>query len=433
MKIISLRALFLGAVLFAVRVRAADANGPVNVSDCKPPIRVACLGDSITHGVGAESGWAFPDQLDRMLGADWDVRNFGHSGATVGREDKNSIWNQKEFKDALAFHPDVLVLLLGTNDSKPENWAKKDDFPKLYKELIAGFQHLSSAPRVFCGTPPYVAKKGNFGINDPVVLEEIPVIESVAKELGAGVVDVHETTKGRDELFKDNVHPNTEGATLIAKAVFRALTGKDWSGEIPAASAVKKEKPGIRNVENPGELNYRDTFALIAAEAAIAPEKLAPLRAKYEDAAPVVAAKIQEFEDRITEYDQLRMKYKHTTVEADKPLYGEYKGKVAKTRQELAAYKNEMNAALIAMIPAECKAAFGAAWLQQYVNDWLTPVASTITPEQRKQIAGLCKQRGDAYGKINNTPERSIEAADAFAEIYTKVLDPAQKRRIEPR
>lgn len=427
------RSLMLGAAVLALHVRAAAADAPVKVADYQPPIRVACLGDSITHGVGAAAGWAFPDQLDRMLGADWDVRNFGHSGATVGREDKNSVWNQKEFKDALAFHPDVLVLLLGTNDSKPTNWAKKGDFPKFYKELVAEFQRLSSKPRVLCGTPPYVAKKGNFGINDPALLEEIPVIEAIAKELGASVVDVHEATRGRDELFKDNVHPNTEGATLIAKEFYRALTGKEWSGEIPAASSVKKNKPMIHLVEQPGALNYRDTFALIAAEAGLAPEKLAALRAKYEDAAPVVAAKLQDFEDRIAEYEQLRMKYKHTTVAADKPLYGEYKGKVAKTRQELAAYKNEMNAALIAMIPAENKAAFGAAWLRQYVTDRLAPLASSVTPEQRKQITGLCQQRGAAYGKINNTPERSLEAADAFAEIYTKVLDAGQKKRIEPR
>ena len=433
MKTTVLRTLLLGTLLFALHVRAADATAPVNVADYQPPIRVACLGDSITHGVGAAAGWAFPDQLDRMLGAEWDVRNFGHSGATVGREDKHAIWTQKEFKDALAFHPDVLVLLLGTNDSKPANWAKKGDFPKLYKDLVAEFQHLSSKPRVFCGTPPCVAKNGNFGINDPVVLEEIPVIEALAKELGASVVDVHAATQGRDELFKDNVHPNTEGATLIAKAVYRALTGKDWSGEIPAFSSVKKNKPGIRIVEQPGALNYRDTFALIAAEAGLAPEKLASLRANYEDAAPVVAAKLRDFEDRIAEYEQLRMKYKHTTVAADKPLYSEYKGKVAKTRQELAAYKTEMSAALIALLPAENKAAFGAAWLRQYVNDRLAPLASTITPEQRKQIAGLCQQRGAAYGNINNTPERSIEAADAFAEIYTKVLDAGQKKRIEQR
>lgn len=423
----------LAVALLSIRVAAADGNEPVRVADYRPPIRVACLGDSITKGVGAESGWAWPEQLDRMLGADWDARNFGHSGATVGRDDKNAIWNQKVLRDALAFHPDVLVLLLGTNDSKPENWAKKDDFAKIYKELVVSFQQLSSKPRVFCGTPPYVAKKGNFGINDPVVLLQIPLIEGVAKELGAETIDVHGATAGHDEVFKDNVHPNTTGATLIAKAVFRAITGREWQGEIPGPAQVRKPKPQVREVENPGELNYRELFALIAAEAELPAAELAKLREHYEENAPLVTAKIQEMEDQIAEFDQLRMKYKHATVEAEKPLYGEYKGKVAKTKLELAAYKNARNSALAAAIPEAGKAAFGAAWLRQYVNDRLTPIASTITPAQRKQITALCQARGGTYGKINNTPERSIEAGNAFAEIYAQVLDAEQQKRIEPR
>lgn len=433
----SMKRVVVGLCLFALlvcgRAGAADGNAPVRVSDFTPPVRVACLGDSITKGVGAEPGWAWPEQLDRMLGADWDARNFGHSGATVGKDDKNSIWNQKVLRDALAFHPDVLVLLLGTNDSKPENWAKKDDFARAYKELVVSFQQLSSHPRVFCGSPPYVAKKGNFGINDPVVLLEIPIIEAVAKELGAGMIDVHGATAGHDELFKDNVHPNTAGASLIARAVFRAITGKEWQGEIPGPSQVRKPKPQVREVENPGELTYRELFALIAAEAELPAAELAKLRERYEENAPVVAAKIQEMEDQIAEFDQLRMKYKHTPVEAEKPLYGEYKGKVARTKQELAAYKNARNSELAAAIPGANRAAFGAAWLRQYVNDRLAPVASTITPAQRKQITEHCQARGGAYSKINNTPERSIEAAEAFAEIYAKVLEAGQKRRIEPR
>ncbi|MCX6550453.1 MAG: GDSL-type esterase/lipase family protein, partial [Acidobacteria bacterium] len=149
------------------------------------PTRVACLGDSITHGVGADTGWSWPEQLDRMLDRNWDVRNYGHSGAAVAKEEKHTIWSQKEYRDALLLHPDIVIILLGTNDTKPDNWARKNDFPKLYKELVTSFQRLSSQPRVFCGTPPYVARKGAFGINEPGVKEQIPMIAEVATNLGA--------------------------------------------------------------------------------------------------------------------------------------------------------------------------------------------------------------------------------------------------------
>ena len=45
------------------------------------------------------------------------------------------------------------------------------------------------------------------------------------------------------------------------------------------------------------------------------------------------------------------MKYKHTTHEREKRLCGEYRGKVAEARQELAKLKLESNAELIAAIP----------------------------------------------------------------------------------
>lgn len=395
------------------------------------PTRVACLGDSITHGVGADTGWSWPEQLDRMLDANWDVRNYGHSGASVAKEEKHTIWNQQEYRDALLFHPDIVVILLGTNDTKPDNWAKKDEFSRLYKELVVSFQKLSSKPRVFCGTPPYVAKKGAFGINEAGVKEQIPMIQQVAADWGASVVDVHAATEGKDELFKDNVHPSTAGATIIAKTVYKALTGKEWAGDIPGPSAVKKRKPVIRFVENPGELTYREVFALIASECGLPTDKLAPIREKFEETESPVAARIAELEGQIEEFDQLRMKYKHTNIEADKPLYGEYKGKVAATKKELAKYKNDMNMALIALIPSEARPAFGAGWVSQYVSDRLAPVASTVTPAQRKQIREICRQVGPAYGNITNTPERSIEDVETYKTVYQQVIDAEQKRRVD--
>ena len=214
-------------LLLSAAIMAAEANAPVSVAEYKPPIRVACLGDSITHGVGAATGWAWPDQLDRMLGPAWDVRNYGHSGASIAKEEKHTIWSQKEYNDALLFHPDVVIILLGTNDSKPQNWEHKKEFPKLYKELAVSFQKLSSKPRVYCGYPPYVAKKGAFGINEAGVKEQIPMIQQVAMGCGAGVIDVHGATEDHDEVFKDNVHPSAEGADLDRQG---GLQGPGWQG-----------------------------------------------------------------------------------------------------------------------------------------------------------------------------------------------------------
>jgi lysophospholipase L1-like esterase len=412
---------------------AADANAPIHVADYKPPIRVACLGDSITYGVGAKPGWSWPEQLDRMLSSDWDVRNFGHSGASVAKEEKHTIWNQTEYKAALLFHPDVVLILLGTNDTKPQNWERKGEFPKLYRELVSSFQKLSSKPRIFCCTPPYVPKKGNFGINEPALKEQIPMIQSIARECGAGLLDIHAATEGKDPLFPDNVHPNTEGAALIARTAYKALTGKEWQGEVPGPLAVRKRKPMVRQVENPGELTYRDAFTLIAAETGMPPEKLEPIRARFEETVFVVENKLFDLESQIEEYDQLRMRFKHTPDEDEKALYGEYKGKVAETRKEMARYKMDAVYGLIALIPQEHRGKFGAAWLGKYVFDRLAPISATLTPEQRKAIRALCEREGPAHGKINNTPERSIHEVETYKAVYETVLDPEQKKRADPR
>ena len=424
---------FAALFLFAVTAQAAEPIAPLKLSDHKPPIRLACLGDSITHGVGAEAGWSWPEQLDRMLGSEWDVRNYGHSGASIAKEEKHTIWNQKEYQNALLFHPDVVIILLGTNDTKPENWAKKDQFPKLYNELVLSFQKLSSQPRVYCGLPPYVANKGAFGINEPGIQEQIPMIQQVAAERGCGVIDVHAATAGRDEFFKDNVHPSTAGATAIAAAVYQTLTGKAWQGKVPGPQDVAKSKPMVRVVENAGELTYRETFALIVIEAGLPADKLAALRDHFDETVFAVEGTIHEMQVRIEEYDQIRMKYKHTNVEADKPLYGLYKGKVAETKKELERYKNAMNMALVASVPDDHRAGFGAGWVQKYVYDRLAPVAATLTTAQHKQIRAICQAAGPAYGRINNTPERSIESVEVYSTVYEKVLDSEQKKRVMPR
>ena len=422
----SLFTAFLVAPLFA-----ADPNAPINVADFKSPIRVACLGDSITYGVGAGAGQSWPDQLQRMLGDGWDVRNFGHSGASVAKGDKHSIWSQKEYANALLFHPDVAILLLGTNDTKPENWAGKAQFPKLYKELVVSFAELSSKPRIFCGTPPHVAKKGNFGINEKTVLEQIPIIEKVAKDWKAGVIDVHAATM-HDEWFKDNVHPSAEGATAIAKAAFHTLTGNEWEGSVPAPSRDARVKPTLRTVANPGELSFREIFTLITSEGSLTRDAMQPLREKFDVMLPQVEAKIQEFEDRIAGYESMRMKYKHTTVESEKPLYGEYRNKVAEAKKECAQFKFVSNAELVAAIPQANRADFGMAWLARYVMDRLVPIAGTLTQEQRRRIREICTPHGAVYAAITNTPERSIKEVEVYREAYAKVLDTEQKRRVEP-
>lgn len=48
-------------------------------------IKVACIGDSVTYRYGLESRETdnYPAQLQQMLGDQYEVENFGKSGATL--------------------------------------------------------------------------------------------------------------------------------------------------------------------------------------------------------------------------------------------------------------------------------------------------------------------------------------------------------------
>lgn len=221
----SIRLLF--ACLLAGSALAADPMTPVKPSDYPAPVKVACIGDSITQGSGAEKGRSYPAQLQELLGAEWKVMNFGVSGRTLLKKGDFPYWKEKAYRDALASAPDVVILMLGTNDTKPQNWKHERDFAADYEELVKSFQALESKPRIYVCRPCPVPEPGNFGINGKNLKAWIKRIDKLAKEMDLGVIDMHEALEDKPELLPDRVHPNTAGAGVMAATAYEALTGKE--------------------------------------------------------------------------------------------------------------------------------------------------------------------------------------------------------------
>lgn len=81
----------------------------------KDTIRILCLGDSYTFGMGAHRGYSYPEQLQRLLdkyisGKKFTVYNSGFPGNTSSR-----LLNRLE-EDLQKYEPSILVILIGVND-----------------------------------------------------------------------------------------------------------------------------------------------------------------------------------------------------------------------------------------------------------------------------------------------------------------------------
>ena len=180
-------------------------------------IRVACIGDSITELS------TYPTDLQELLGATYYVREFGVAGTTVLFDTYNPYINQHRFQAAKEFQPDIVVILLGTNDAREDTYQSIANFTFDYKQIVTEMQALESKPRILLVKPPPLFEN-NLSLSNENLLEGvIPGIEQVADELGLTLIDAYTPLDGHPEYFVDGVHPNYDGASIIASEIYEAF------------------------------------------------------------------------------------------------------------------------------------------------------------------------------------------------------------------
>ncbi|WP_040400833.1 GDSL-type esterase/lipase family protein [Cecembia lonarensis] len=208
------KSLFL-AILFSGIIFGALAQNP---------IKVACVGNSITEGPGRDHIDSYPLQMQHQLGESYQVKNFGVSGRTLLKKGDFPYWDEPQYQDVKDFQPDILIIKLGTNDSKPQNWSHKADFKKDYIEIIESLKrHMPENGKVFICIPVPVTKD-NFGIRESVMVNEIkPWLFEIAGATGASIIDLYTPLKNKSDLLPDGVHPNKEGLGIMAKEVAKAI------------------------------------------------------------------------------------------------------------------------------------------------------------------------------------------------------------------
>ena len=221
-----------GAVLFAL----------TGIAPYSHAANVACVGNSITEGYGIWADKKYPDHLQEMLGDGYTVTNFGVSsmtfaGATIKGGDNNaSYWKTEKFKAALASSPNIVVIELGTNDSKyfmeseGANYnylygqCEKSQLYTDYEALIDTFAHLPTNPEIYATLQPYSNNVG-WAIMDTAIVSQInPIIKETATKKGVNIIDLHTLFNTPEWFLDDSVHPNAKGAQELAKIVNKYIT-----------------------------------------------------------------------------------------------------------------------------------------------------------------------------------------------------------------
>lgn len=193
-------------------------------------IKVACIGDSITAGVGASNRetLSYPAQLQKRLGDGYVVKNCGTSGI------KMTNYLRKWQPELEAFQPDIVTIKLGTNDTKRRRFGAENDnkenfnqsFAAASEQLITFLQGLESKPAIYVCLPVPVFQD-KWKINEKALVEDvIPSLKKLAKQKQLPVIDLYTACKGLGDNVPDRIHPNETVYAVIADIIAEEVAAK---------------------------------------------------------------------------------------------------------------------------------------------------------------------------------------------------------------
>ena len=207
--------------------------------------KIACVGDSITYGtlVRGRRANCYPAQLEKLLGSKYSARNFGVNARAMQKGADLSYWKHRNFALSSEFGPDIVLIMLGTNDSRKPNWVGLDPYIRDYRDMVIHYRSLPSRPIVYALTPPtqFILKNHKavkYSMVKEAVNEMTAGIKKLANELDIAVIDINAATAPHPEYFSfDGVHANVKGARHIAETVYAAI-GPKLLAAIPASTVA---------------------------------------------------------------------------------------------------------------------------------------------------------------------------------------------------
>jgi acyl-CoA thioesterase-1 len=208
--------------------------------------RIVILGDSNTEGHGIQPWQTYPTRLQKNLGDEVSVYNFGVSGACVTHVMVNNrpigmpYILEENYKKALEAKGDLYIVNLGTNDAVDglddtldqvdpflNVMAHRDKFTQSYEDILEGI--IASNPKakmVLCIPIPVlkcVWRKHQQHYLDRV----IPYIRTIALRKDYEVIDLMHSLGQHTAIetlyLEDGLHLNEKGAAFVADVLLEHL------------------------------------------------------------------------------------------------------------------------------------------------------------------------------------------------------------------
>ena len=223
--------------LFALILTLFASVPTVFADPSSSPVKVACVGDSITQGLG---NTPYPSRLQDLLGDGYEVKNFGLYATTACNNTARpyTTCDDSPYKDSLEYKPDVVIIMLGTNDG---NESGIQNAREHYKEdmtaLINSYLSLESRPTVWIATSPYAYLSSNAPVNTEIA----PMQRELAKELSLPLIDLHALTADMPQNFQDGLHPTEAGYFYLALSIYEQVFG----GAVADVTVKTTPKAGI--------------------------------------------------------------------------------------------------------------------------------------------------------------------------------------------
>ncbi len=188
-------------------------------------IKVACIGDSITNGTCStdQNASNYPVFLQRMLGFDYYVGNYGWPGIRM-----TNYFGSTDHSQSCKLKPDVVIMMLGTNDAyyandypcDMENESYRTNYKNCGSNILKNYRSINPSVQIYVLTPPSILPNSNWRNG---VKKSAAINTELAEELNCRLIDIYNISALGKWNFPDMLHPKDDGYRVLAKAIYDNL------------------------------------------------------------------------------------------------------------------------------------------------------------------------------------------------------------------